>query len=791
MITEVFIEGNKLELFDDETISITQGVQDVKDISKLFADFSQSFSVPASKTNNLIFKNYYNQDIDNGFDARTRKDAIININTIPFKTGKIQLNSVEIKENKPASYNITFYGDVIKVKDLIGDDKLNTLDWLNNFNHDYTPSNIKDALIQGLDFTVDSVLYEKAVIYPLISYRRQYFYNSDPSNTTATETLVNIAYNAGRTDAIRFNELKPAIKLYLIVDAIEQKYGINFVGGFFESDNFKQIYVNLNKETKILSQGFLEFENIDINLPIIDGIAISSVLDYTVTITPNSGFTTVPYKIKFKRNDTLIYESPFFTETNVFNAVFSAPVGVTNIKAEIITQSDFEFTANTVGNHEYISPAGIPQSNNLFNNTYTNQVIDINTIITDQLKDIKTYDFLTGLFKTFNLTVSPLNGDILVEDLQTWYTNGNIIDVTPYIDTKKKTVDKGVIYNKLDFKFEESDQIIADEFNQSNNRVYGNDDLTLYTDATETEKLDGETLEIESIFENPIHERLLDTNTGDYTTIQYCPYFNRSVQSISGQPFMFYSKPVSVSSNPIGYVDATTYSQINTTVMMPSHSKDIDFDSFTLNFSAEINEYTREVGFNNIYSTYYQNYVSDIFSVKRRNYKFEGILPLSILNSLKLNDRLIIRNTRYIINKITSNLTKRKDTLELINDIYNAPLASDVLNTSLFTPSFLRFGSSANTGSTQYVGIENANVKKKDTGYDTAWVTINSFGTGKTSTLSFSIDANNTGVDRTVILEVLDGINNPKFLIIQESGAIKADTTLITADTNLITADNG
>ena len=260
MITEVFIEGNKLDLFDDENISVTQGVQDVKDISKLFADFSQSFSVPASKNNNRIFKHYYNQDIDNGFDARTRKQANININTIPFKSGKIQLNGVKIKDNKPSSYKITFFGDAIKVKDLIGDDKLNTLDWLDNFSHPYNSEKVLEGLTTGIDFTVGGVNYVDAVIYPLIAYRRQFFYDSTPANDISTEESVNIAYNVGKTNGIGFDELKPAIKLSLIIEAISVKYGFDFSGSFFDSELFKGIYINLNKTTDVLSNGFIEFE---------------------------------------------------------------------------------------------------------------------------------------------------------------------------------------------------------------------------------------------------------------------------------------------------------------------------------------------------------------------------------------------------------------------------------------------------------------------------------------------------------------------------------------------------
>jgi len=151
MIVDVYIKGERLDLFKDESISVTQGVQDVKDISKLFADFSQSFNVPASKNNNRIFKNFYDATIDNGFDARTRKEGYININTIPFKKGKIRLDGVKLEHGNPASYKITFFGDVIKIKDLLGDDKLTDLDWLSNFDHEYSEDVVKTGLTQGIN----------------------------------------------------------------------------------------------------------------------------------------------------------------------------------------------------------------------------------------------------------------------------------------------------------------------------------------------------------------------------------------------------------------------------------------------------------------------------------------------------------------------------------------------------------------------------------------------------------------------------------------------------------------
>jgi len=94
----IYVGGvaKRLELFNDETISITSSIQDVNDIGKVFTDFSQSFTVPASDINNSIFKHWYENSIDNGFDSRKRVDAYIELDTIPFRKGKVQLEKARV-----------------------------------------------------------------------------------------------------------------------------------------------------------------------------------------------------------------------------------------------------------------------------------------------------------------------------------------------------------------------------------------------------------------------------------------------------------------------------------------------------------------------------------------------------------------------------------------------------------------------------------------------------------------------------------------------------------------------
>jgi hypothetical protein len=69
-VIELYISNQRVDLFKDESVSITDTIINAKDVSKVFTSFSQQFSLPASSTNNKIFKHYYNWDIVGGFDAR-------------------------------------------------------------------------------------------------------------------------------------------------------------------------------------------------------------------------------------------------------------------------------------------------------------------------------------------------------------------------------------------------------------------------------------------------------------------------------------------------------------------------------------------------------------------------------------------------------------------------------------------------------------------------------------------------------------------------------------------------
>ena len=62
-VNGIYNDTNRVDQFKDESVSFTQTIQNVKDIKKIFTEFTKTFALPASKKNNKIFKHYYNYDI--------------------------------------------------------------------------------------------------------------------------------------------------------------------------------------------------------------------------------------------------------------------------------------------------------------------------------------------------------------------------------------------------------------------------------------------------------------------------------------------------------------------------------------------------------------------------------------------------------------------------------------------------------------------------------------------------------------------------------------------------------
>jgi hypothetical protein len=88
----------------------------------------------------------------------------------------------------------------------------------------------------------------------------------------------------------------------------------------------------------------------------------------------------------------------------------------------------------------------------------------------------------------------------------------------------------------------------------------------------------------------------------------------------------------------------------------------------TLNWGAENSTIYGGVISNTLFNNYYLNYLTNIYELKSRLVKVKMRLPYNELLTLRLNDRIVIRDKRYIINQFTTDLTTFESDFELIQD---------------------------------------------------------------------------------------------------------------------------
>ncbi len=340
--------AEKLDLFQDEKISVTQNLINYQDISKLFADYSQSFTIPASTHNNYVLKYWYDNALVDGFDARYRYDGFIEVDKVRFKIGTFQLDSVTIKERKPENYKITFFGKVKQLKDLFGDAKLSTLDY-SSLNHTYTPSEVYSRI-------TTSTAYD--VRYPLFAHDRLYDFGGGGPNDVTT--------NAG---AIGWNTLFPAIKVSKIFDLIQNEYGITFNSIFFNAyQQYKKLWILLKSAESMTAlsiplqinftsknTGF-DAMNLDTDECNFNGLSVPFALPSGTQYAycqPSSPFlkitttSTVNYKVNYYKNGQLVGASNTVsgTQTIYITGLLNQYPDPNKITFKLVSDAPMTFTS--------------------------------------------------------------------------------------------------------------------------------------------------------------------------------------------------------------------------------------------------------------------------------------------------------------------------------------------------------------------------------------------------------------------------------------------------------------
>ena len=675
---EIFVNNEKIDLYGNENVQINDSIQEVKDIGKIFTSYSRTFTVPASKKNNKIFKHFYNYNIVNGFDPREKVKATIKKNGADYKRGFVQMMKSHLKNNKPTHYTIYFTGLLSELKDIIKDDRLSDLIGLNNYNHSYSQSRVQDGFENYLTISNGSATTSTSIsdiCYPFISVKNRYGYN--PSNQLKQ---INTETDTFTTTDLDYRDLKPAIRITRVIEAIESQYNITFSNDFFKNNaDFKDLFLWLNR-----TKGVIADENVfDLSLLNED---FTNITNFTLPEIYETFFVGTGSNEEFRKFDvnySIEITGTGFIDLEIYDfqsgSILSQFSG--NVNNETITLSTkLESNFGEFDEHELVlrvrtetiditqlfidldvtrdeKEGGVQTIVTSTNEATDNPIVATSDIvITSQVPKIKVIDFLTSLFKMFNLTAQVNKNDVIeVAPLDNFYTSGVNKDISRLVDISDISVERIETIKEFDFNFVEPESFLILNRNKSIDDEYGN--LTFELTTTNANKVIGGleyTINVE--FHKMLFERL---NFGDGTLsdTMFGWYVSEDFDTLSNQPILFYTdrktatgiKFENTGNTPINYI--APLNAIGTK---------------SINFGAELDEFTLNVNTNSLFSKFYQTYINRVFSPQSRKVIIEAVLRDGFVLTYKLNDIIIFNNQKHTINKIDINLNTNKAKLELL-----------------------------------------------------------------------------------------------------------------------------
>ena len=739
----IYIDGvsRRVEMFQDEKVSVTSTIQNYSDIGKLFTDYSQSFTIPASPTNNSIFSHWYENAIDNGYDARIRYNAFIEIDTIPFRDGNVQLEKANKKNGYIESYTLTFYGNLTQLKDKFADDKLQVVFETTlgqALNHTYDASNIETRITSGSTFDVR---------YPLIANDRTFRYNDASPDDVTT--------NAG---AIVWTDLFPTVRINKILELIEDKYDIDFTGSFLTYNQVIKLWMLLkNAELpRAYSQGLkvdfltttgtpfpeLDFAtdvittNWDAGFPFLSG---AQRLKLVYKLTPNLATINTIYKIElfvdgqvFSTFDNLTGEN----EVTLYSQTRSEDPDNHEMYIRVSSLGDLTFTSRL--EYQRIRSGALISTG--LNNT--GQTMTFIQNIASYVPDIKVSDFFMGLVKMFNLIITPTDSRTFkLEPLELYYQQGQIKDLTEYIYSDEADIEKPKLFKSIEFTYEKSENILNNAFNDLFSRQYG--DL-IYNSATTA---DSGKYEIKLPFEDVIWERATGSNFMTATLL------NKDLQPYTPKPILMYENGIETVSPTIkldvgsGFNSLSTYMRFSNEINLAA--TDLSY-LYSLNFGVEVSPWYLANAPQGLYKRHYEQYIANLYNQKTRVVKVKAKLEPLELTSLKLNNRIIIRDNRYIINSFTTDLTNGEASFDLIND-YRAL----GYNSVGYRFANIEMANVDNTAQEFQVDVYMGLFANAVVATETGWASWSGSGLQTSDfSVNVSIAANATGLERTKNFEI-------------------------------------
>ena len=235
MITEIYIEDNRLDLSQDLSSEYTYAIDEIQDFAARNTNFSKTIILPGNAVNNKLFghifefgsSNFYNDTQDNvgyNFNASKAASCVIYVDKIQIFKGIIRLLGITIDRGS-IEYECVVFGELGGFINAIGNSKLEDLDF-SQYDHVWNYDNIVNSWEQASGTTASGYGY----YYPLIDYGQ--------------------VSHTGKKNW-HFSAFRPAMFVREYMEKIISDAGYTYESEFFNTAFFKRLVIpNNQKEIK-------------------------------------------------------------------------------------------------------------------------------------------------------------------------------------------------------------------------------------------------------------------------------------------------------------------------------------------------------------------------------------------------------------------------------------------------------------------------------------------------------------------------------------------------------------
>jgi len=649
-----------VDLYENAPINLNYRFTDVSQVNKSKGSFSQTFRVPATKSNLDFFGGIINPDVRerNGllnttWNVKKKVRAELAYKTIPIMDGSVQLKRVVRQKKQYYDLELVFFGESVDIAQSIGQKKLSDLT-LTSVDHDVTVTNIVSSWFESGSFPLDG-----DVKYGIM----------DKGSNWSGEIWTS-------SDPLKQAELTPYLRAYYILERIFTEAGFTISSTFLNTDAFQDIYMPLFSGGPDLLKSD-DFGDNSASAGLASDQTTTSTTGVTIDLVetvdggsdPSNNFNSSTHKYTAAVTAEHFFEVSAFvtngsaqiihTTSGVETVIGTLPPGGSEpfVSGSVFMESGSTLHLKMIANASSTATAsGTDQAYGLgtyLNVTFVNDPISGFTMDTAlNMPDFKQIDFVSSLQKMFNLVFIPDGLDpstIKIEPFQDFVASGTKKDWTSKLDFTSDIVIEptaDIQFSKYKFTHAEGGDFLNDAIQRGLDRVYGEMEiLDLENDFSQGDYLtqDGFAPHTMSLIPDnsyQVHRCIQANGAGVAKPKPRLAYWNGlSSQYPSYQLRQDNGSPGSGSLFPV----FSNYSDVIPTV-----------SSLDLNYGFEF-PMIPSAGhpFNTLYQTYWAGLVNELYSSDARMLTCKMLLTSQDIQDFQFSDQIYIEGTYYRVLEIT------------------------------------------------------------------------------------------------------------------------------------------